>query len=205
MRLHTWKPAGWQVSRGWQGGQEGLDEEGLPYSSNPISSRKHPLASFLHSETKHLRRSFPNKTSSDLGSSMVSCFYFCTSSCVVPHNEVELVSDFPLFVVSGASLSNWTRKTFQISLCPNLELSFYSTQAHLRNFKPQTISCVQNWMMQIYIWLNQHVINFCVVQDHHFLPSQIILKIYSYADQARLLLPIIFGSSVSKHLCHFSQ
>ena len=84
----------------------GLDEEGLPYSSNPISSRKHPLASFLHSETKHLRRSFPNKTSPDMGSFMVSCFCFCTSSCVVPHNEVELVSDFPLFVVSGASLSN---------------------------------------------------------------------------------------------------
>ena len=57
--------AGEQVSRGWQGWQERVRRWGahLEPSWNPISSRKHPLASFLHPETKYLRRSSPNNTS----------------------------------------------------------------------------------------------------------------------------------------------
>ena len=118
-----------------------LDDEG-PHSWNPISSRKHPLASFLHSEAKKTTSfSSQSRNCPDFQQNLFpyllerylingSFVWSLISYFALNYESPPKVSggNFPFFVVSHASVSfKLNNPNFYILgfLCPNLKLHFF--------------------------------------------------------------------------------
>ena len=136
-----WAPSGQNFEVADMRTRGELDDEG-PHSWNPISSRKHPLASFLHSEAKKLRRLVLKVGTVQISNkiyfhtcwkdiwSMALLYGLWFPILLLIMKALTKVSgrNFPFFVVSHASVSfKLNNPNFYILsfLCPNLKLHFF--------------------------------------------------------------------------------